>query len=139
MPISYSVNIPEARVNQWENRECKDFQNQQIKQILSKIQKCPMQISSSSNREYWFHNTKFPNSGQRNWVLAISSNCIIPISLHTNRVNLYFFTIRLLHQIESKVWNKLPLQHWVTKLKGLKIRICGKESISLNNFFWKYF
>ena len=46
-------------LHQWENREIANIKNQEIKQILFKIQKCPLWIY----RNYGYPNTKVPNSG----------------------------------------------------------------------------
>ena len=45
--------------NQSENKDISDIQNQEIKQILHKIQKCPLWISISSDRGYEYPTQKF--------------------------------------------------------------------------------
>ena len=79
---------------------------------------------------------------KRNWVLATNSEFIIPISLETNVVNLWYFKLILFDLAEFIVGNIYGLRHWNPKILGLE-----KQSLwqRLNSFVihivisWKFF
>ena len=53
---------------------------------------------------------------QRNWVFVTNSNCLIPISLQSDDVNIWYFKLRFFILTEFIVWNIKGLRHWVAKI-----------------------
>ena len=65
---------------------------------------------------------------QRNWVFATNSNFLILISLGPKKsIHFWYFKLKNFDLTEYKVWNIKGL----AEIEGLKITVCGKNSIPL--------
>ena len=53
---------------------------------------------------------------QRKWVFVTNSNALIPISLQSDDVNLWYFKLRLFGLTEFIFWNIKGQGHWVAKI-----------------------
>ena len=70
----------------------------------------------------------------RNWVFATNSNCLIPTSLQSGGVTLWYFKLGLFNLAECIAWNILgPVG--LQRSRDLKLRVCGKDS---NLIFWHF-
>ena len=79
---------------------------------------------------------------QRNWVFVTNSNFLILISLEPKKsIHFWYFKLKNFNLTEYKVWNIKGL----AEIEGLKITVCGKNSIPLFSkkmflffqFFWE--
>ena len=61
------------------------------------------------NQGFWDKVVK--KKTERNWVFVTNSNCLIPISLQSDYVNLWYFKLRLFGLTEFIVWNIKDLRH----------------------------
>ena len=61
-------------------------------------------------------NIQFQQFRKRKWVFVTNLNCLIPISLQSDDVNLWYFKLRLFGLTEFIVWNIKGPRHWVAKI-----------------------
>ena len=73
---------------------------------------------------------------ERNWVFATNSNFLIPISLQSDGVNLYYFKLRLSDITEFIVWN-IYLRYSTMGYKDIGIR--KSEFVAKTQFLSKKF
>ena len=65
---------------------------------------------------------------QSNWVFATNSDFLIPISLLSGGVNIWYFKLRLFDQTELMRSSTLGCED-----RDYKMRVCGKDSIPLKS------
>ena len=73
------------------------------------------------------------NFDKKNWDFATNSNFLIHVSLQPDGVNLQYFKLSLCDIKEFIVWNIKGLRNWIAQILGWEIRVCGKNSVPLND------
>ena len=79
---------------------------------------------------------------QRNWVFATNSNFLSPISLQSDRVNLWYFKLWLFNIMEFIIWNIWGLKHLVTKIlwkDWIPFQRLGRFLMFIGGFWFNFF
>jgi len=79
---------------------------------------------------------------QRNWVFVTNSNLLSPISLQSDRVNLWYFKLWLFNIMEFIIWNIWGLKHLVTKIlwkDWIPFQRLGRFLMFIGGFWFNFF